>query len=164
MPQLLQKTSKKTRTAAVEDLVRSLYRLGLVQRQIARHALAELGSQGFVALGVVHVDGPMRVSDVARRLNIDLSVASRQVAALTAAGYVRCEPDPADRRAHLVASTADGQRVLEESHRRMVHAFSRVLQDWPAGDVSALSGALQRLRDDVERDATATAAQKGVHA
>src|SRR4051794_22208248 len=123
------------KNTAVEDLVKSLYRLGLVQREIARHALAELGSQGFVALGVVHVEGPLRVSEVARRLTVALSVASRQVAALEAAGYVRREPDPDDRRAHRVSTTPAGQRVLEESHRRMVAAFSRALEDWSADDV-----------------------------
>ena len=140
---------------AVEDLVKALYRLGLVQREIGRHALAELGSQGFVALGAVHVCGPARVSDVARRLSVDLSVASRQVAALADAGYVRREPDPDDRRAQLVSLTADGERVLRESHRRMVHAFGAALADWSAEDVMALSDGLQRLRDDVAQGAAA---------
>jgi DNA-binding MarR family transcriptional regulator len=154
-----------TATTAVEDLVKSLYRLGLVQREIARHALAELGSQGFVALGVVHVDGPVRVSDVAHRLNVDLSVASRQCAALTAAGYVRREADPDDRRAHRVTITDAGSRVLEESHRRMVGAFSRALDDWSAADVQALSAMLARLRDDVHEDLTAAASDtKGIAA
>ena len=58
---------------AVEDLVRSLYRLGMVQRELARHALAELGTQGFLALGVIRLDGPVRVSDVAQRLNVALA-------------------------------------------------------------------------------------------
>src|SRR6476620_5146187 len=137
----------------VEDLVKSLYRLGTVQREIARHALAELGSQGFVALGTVHLEGPVRVSDVARRLNVDLSVASRQVAALSLAGYVRREPDPDDRRAQLVSLTEAGEHVLAESHRRMVSAFDAVLGDWSADDVTSLSSALQRLREDFERGA-----------
>jgi DNA-binding MarR family transcriptional regulator len=126
-----------------------------VQRKIGRHALAELGSQGFVALGAVHVGGPMRVSDVAQRLSVDLSVASRQIAALAAAGYVRREPDPDDRRAQRVSTTDAGRRVLEESHRRMVHAFGRALEGWREDDVHALSAALERLREDVVRDLTA---------
>lgn len=142
-------------TPAVEDLVKSLYRLGFVQRELARHALAELGSQGFAALGIVHVHGPVRVSDVARRLSVDLSVASRQVAALEAAGYVRRDPDPEDRRAQRVSTTDAGRRVLGECHRRMVGAFARALEDWSADDVAALSAHLERLREDVERDATA---------
>ncbi|WP_205696606.1 MarR family winged helix-turn-helix transcriptional regulator [Conexibacter sp. SYSU D00693] len=140
-----------TSTAApVEDLVRSLYRLGMVQRDIARQAMAELGSQGFVALGVVHRDGPVRISDVARALAVDLSVASRQVAALAKAGYVRREADEDDRRAQRVSVTDDGRRVLAESHRRMVERFAAALHGWAADDVGALAAGLDRLRADFE--------------
>jgi DNA-binding MarR family transcriptional regulator len=136
----------------VEDLVRSLYRLGMVQRELARHALAGLGTQGFVALGVIHVDGPVRVSDVAQRLNVALSVASRQVTALERAGYVERVTDPEDGRAHRVSATDAGRTVLEESHRRMVQAFSRALEGWSAKEITALSESLERLREDVHRD------------
>jgi DNA-binding MarR family transcriptional regulator len=137
-----------TTTTAVEDLVISLYRLGLVQREIARHALAELGSQGFTALAIVQRDGPVRVSDVAERLRIDLSVASRQVAALVAAGYAEREADPDDRRSSRITATARGTRVLRESHRRMVEAFARPLAAWPEDEVVALAARLDRLRED----------------
>jgi DNA-binding MarR family transcriptional regulator len=127
----------------------------MVQRELARHALAELGSQGFVALGVIRARGPVRVSDVAEALNVALSVASRQVAALERAGYVERSPDPEDGRASLVTATPAGRKVLSESHRRMVHAFSQALEDWDAPEIEALSGALERLREDVHRDVTA---------
>jgi DNA-binding MarR family transcriptional regulator len=135
-------------TTAVEDLVISLYRLGLVQREIARHALAELGSQGFTALAIVQRDGPVRVSDVAERLRIDLSVASRQIAALVTAGYARREPDPADRRSGRITATERGTSVLRESHRRMVEAFERPLAAWPEDEIVALATGLDRLRED----------------
>ena len=137
-----------TTTTAVEDLVISLYRLGLVQREIARHALAELGSQGFTALAIVQRDGPVRVSDVAERLRVDLSVASRQVAALVAAGYAERETDPDDRRSYRITATERGTRVLRESHRRMVEAFARPLAAWPEDEVVALAARLDRLRED----------------
>jgi hypothetical protein len=63
-------------------LVRQLYGLGMVNREIGRHALAELGTPGFTGLAVIQVDGPLRVSDVAQRLGMDLSLASRQIASL----------------------------------------------------------------------------------
>ena len=147
-------------TNAVEDLVRSLYRLGMVQRELARHALAELGTQGFVALGVIHLHGPVRISDVAQRLNVALSVASRQVTALERAGYVERDTDPEDGRAHRVSATDAGRAVLEESHRRMVHAFGRALEGWSAKEITALSESLEQLREDVHRDVTDSA--KGV--
>jgi DNA-binding MarR family transcriptional regulator len=141
----------------IEALVRQLYGLGMVQRDISRHAMAELGTQGFVALGVLEVHGPQRVSEVAQRLHVDLSVASRQIAALAAEGYVERREDDRDRRAQLVAPTRAGRRVLRESHRRMVAAFERVLDDWSDEDVNALTRGLERLREDFARVAAAPA-------
>jgi DNA-binding MarR family transcriptional regulator len=131
-----------------EDLVVALYRLGLVQRSIARHALAELGSQGFTALAVVTREGPVRVSEVAERLSVDLSVASRQVAALVLAGYVMRERDPDDRRAHILRATETGARVLTDSHRRMVATATEALAGWSDGEIAGLAAQLERLRED----------------
>jgi DNA-binding MarR family transcriptional regulator len=137
-----------TTTAVVEDLVRSLYQLGLVHREIARHALAGLGSQGFTALAVIAKYGPLRIGDVAERLSIDVSVASRQVAALEGSGYIVREPDADDRRARRVSVTATGTRVLKKSHRRMVEAFSTAMAGWEDEEVVALAHGLDRLRED----------------
>jgi len=139
----------------IEALVRQLYGLGMVQRDIGRHAMAELGTQGFHALAVLQVHGPLRVSDVAHRLGVDLSVASRQIASLAAEGYVERREDTRDRRAQLVAVTRSGRKVLRESHRRMVAGFTRVLEGWSDEDVDALTSGLERLRDDFARLAAA---------
>jgi DNA-binding MarR family transcriptional regulator len=136
---------------AIEELIRQIYGLGVVRREISRHALAELGSQGFNALAAIWKDGPMRVSDVAHQLGVDLSVASRQVAALINAGYVEREADSKDRRASVVSLTDAGRQVLRESHRRMVHAFSNALDDWSERDVERLSEGLARLNNDFAR-------------
>lgn len=132
----------------VEDLVIALYRLGRVQRAIARDALTELGSQGFSALAVVHRDGPARVSEIAEQLSVDLSVASRQIAALALAGYVEREPDPDDRRATRINLSPAGMQVLRDSHRRMVTTAASALGDWSAEDVTSLAHQLERLRED----------------
>jgi len=137
-----------TTTAVVEDLIRSLYRLGIVHREMARHALAELGSQGFVALATVHKLGPLRIGDVAERLSIDVSVASRQVAALELAGYLRREPDEHDRRVRRVSVTEAGERVLAVLHHRLVEAFSTAMSTWEDDEVVALARGLDRLRED----------------
>ncbi|MBN8866448.1 MAG: universal stress protein [Solirubrobacterales bacterium] len=136
----------------VEDLVRSLYRLGLVQREIARHALDELGSQGFLALAVIQTNGPLRVGEVADRLSIDISVASRQVNALIAAGYARRERDEKDGRAHRISATEAGVEVLTRCHRRLVEAFSEALEDWSASDIAGLAQRLDLLREDFSGD------------
>jgi DNA-binding MarR family transcriptional regulator len=131
-----------------EDLARSIYRLATVQRALGRHALSELGTQGFTALGVAHLLGPVRVSEIAQRLSVDLSVASRQVTALERAGYVVREPDPDDRRAQRISITEAGTTVLADSHRRMVAAFEEALSDWSEDELAALTDGLNRLRED----------------
>jgi DNA-binding MarR family transcriptional regulator len=146
--------------SASEDLVIALYRLGLVQRSIARHALAELGSQGFTALAVIHRCGPVRVSEVAEQLSVDLSVASRQVGALVLAGYVEREPDPDDRRATRLRTTAAGARVLSESHRRMVATATDALDGWSQDEVAELAKRLERLREDFAAVASAPTRQE----
>jgi DNA-binding MarR family transcriptional regulator len=142
-------------TTSVEDLVKELYGLGVVRRDLTRHALAELGTQGFSALGILHVHGPLRVSEVAGRLGIDLSVASRQVAALVASGHAVREADPADGRAHRIRVTPAGERALRLSHERMVAAFGHVLADWSGDDVADLTRLLARLREDFARASAA---------
>jgi DNA-binding MarR family transcriptional regulator len=143
-----------------EDLVIALYRLGLVQRSIGRHALTGLGSQGFTALAVVQKQSPVRVSEVAELLSVDLSVASRQVAALVLAGYVEREPDPDDGRAYRLRPTPAGTRVLSDSHRRMVDMTAKALSGWSDTELAALAGQLERLREDFAAVASAPTRQE----
>jgi DNA-binding MarR family transcriptional regulator len=144
--------------AAIEALVRQLYGLGAIRRHIGRHALAELGSQGFTALAAIATHGPLRVSQVAEHLGVDLSVASRQVAALVAAGHAERGADTSDRRAQLVALTESGRCALQESHRRMVAAFAEALGDWSDEDLCSLTDGLDRLRTSFALDGAARVA------
>lgn len=143
-----------------EDLVRAVYRLSLVQRAIAREAAAELGSQGFVALAVVHRNAPMRLSDLGRLLSVDLSVASRQITALVTAGYVRRAPDPVDRRAQLLSLTERGDDVLAVAHGRLVDAFQDALDGWSVTEIETLATGLDRLREDFASSAAAPQTQE----
>jgi DNA-binding MarR family transcriptional regulator len=99
----------------------------------------------------VHHRAPARVKDLAEHLHVDLSVASRQVAALEAAGYVRREPDPDDRRSQRVSTTPAGEAALRHAHDRIVGVFASALADWSRADVEALTSALGRLKGDYER-------------
>ena len=134
--------------SSVEALVVALYRLGVVQRAIVRDSLAELGGQGLIALSLLHRRGPQRVSAIAERLHVDLSVASRQVAALVRAGYAARTADPEDRRAQRIAITPAGERVVRETHKRMVAAYAAAMPDWPEDEIRALAGKLDQLRED----------------
>ncbi|MDQ5895320.1 MAG: hypothetical protein QG596_1581 [Actinomycetota bacterium] len=132
----------------VEDLVRSLYLLGFVQREIGRRSLVELGSQGFTSLAALRKDGPLRVSEVAERLCVDVSVASRQVNALIDAGYAQREHDDSDGRAHKVSITEAGVEILARCHRRLVETFAQALAGWSDQEIGSLAHRLDLLRED----------------
>lgn len=140
----------KRREERIEDLVKLLYGLGAVRRNLLAHALPEIGGQGFIALAAVYRRAPARVSDIATALSVDLSVASRQVQVLVRAGYVERQPDPEDGRATLLSLTESGLAALRDSHQRMVAASSYALCDWETGEIEALTQGLARLRDSFE--------------
>jgi DNA-binding MarR family transcriptional regulator len=138
--------------ANIEPLVRAVYGLTALKRDLPRLAGFD-HPVGLVPLAVVNRLAPARVKDVARELHVDFSVASRQLTALATAGYLRREPDPEDRRAQLVSLTGEGTAALERAHERIVGVFSSALEGWTDEEISSLTDALGRLRDDYDRAA-----------
>jgi DNA-binding MarR family transcriptional regulator len=136
----------------IEPLVRAIYELTALKRDIPRLAGFD-HPVGLVPLAAVHRCAPARVKDLAEDLHVDLSVASRQVAALEAAGYVKREPDPDDRRSARVTTTPAGDAALQAAHERIVGVFAAALAGWSAEDAEHLTSALRRLRSDYERAA-----------
>jgi DNA-binding MarR family transcriptional regulator len=134
----------------IEPLVRAVYELTALKRDIPRLAGFD-HPVGLVPLAAVHRCAPARVKDLAEHLHVDLSVASRQVAALEAAGYVKREPDPDDRRSARVTTTEAGDAALQIAHERIVGVFAEALAGWSAQDADRLTSALRRLRADYER-------------
>src|SRR5882762_7660407 len=63
-------------------------------------------------------DRPVRVSDLAGRLNMSLASASALSDRLVRLGYVGRRTDPADRRAVLLEVAAKGSRLLGRIERR----------------------------------------------
>lgn len=135
---------------ATEQLIRQLYALGNVRRALSRIAAEQLTTPGFGPLVTLHRSGPMRVSELAARLHVDLSVASRQVAALQAAQLVERSPDPDDRRAHLLHVTEAGRAALADVHHHLTAALADALTDWSDEDLLAAARSLQRLNESFE--------------
>jgi DNA-binding MarR family transcriptional regulator len=129
---------------AVEHLIRQLYGLGGVRRELSR-AAGRSATHSFAALGAVHHRGPCRVSDIASDLQVDLSVASRQIAGHVTDGLLERRPDPDDGRAQLLHLTPAGHDAIHQAHGDMVAVLGAALADWSPADVSALGSGLERL-------------------
>lgn len=153
------------RTQAAMDtpggkLARQLYGLAAVRRELGKVANRELPGHGFGALVSIRKRDQARVSDIAGDLQIDLSVASRQIASLVSAGLVARQPDPADRRAHVLELTDDGIAALRASFLDLVALIDASLADWAQEDVETLAASLERLVTSFTATATAATGQQ----
>ena len=150
------------RREVIEPVVRGLYRVVALHRDVQRRTLPRGALGRLATMGVLYRRGPVRVSDVAEDLHVDGSVASRQVNALEAEGHVRREPDHDDGRSQLVHLTDDGRAALLEGWYLMVEAVAGAVEGWSDEEVAALGAALTRLSEDyattVARPAPAGAA------
>ena len=89
--------------------------------------------------------GPLRASDVVVRLGLDKSTVSRQVASLVDLGMVDRAADPADGRAQVLSTSAEGHRRLSELREARRARWEADLADWPTSDVATLAELLNRL-------------------
>jgi DNA-binding MarR family transcriptional regulator len=111
----------------------------------------DLPSSGWALLVPLERDGEQRCSAMAARTGVDVSVASRQPAALERSGYVRRRPDPQDGRASLVQLTDEGTRSLAVTRELRARWAGAALADWDEDDARLLSWLLERLATGLDR-------------
>jgi len=101
---------------------------------------------------LVHLvkDGPRRAGALAEAVHSDPSTISRQIGHLVKLGYVERTADPEDRRATLLAATAEGRRIFEHNRRLRNEMIARMLAHWSEEDRVVLSDLLGRFTDDFE--------------
>jgi DNA-binding MarR family transcriptional regulator len=93
--------------------------------------------------------GSHTAAQLAADVGLDRSVVSRHADRLEAAGLLRRQPDPADRRATLLVLTGDGQRAVTEMRGRLAAQLDDYLAAWPAADAAAFARALLRFTEDL---------------
>jgi DNA-binding MarR family transcriptional regulator len=89
--------------------------------------------------------GELRLSALADQVQVDVSTASRQVAALEANGWMTRERDTEDRRAWRVRLTEEGERVLVANKRARHEALRAALADWTEDERQTFGRLLAQL-------------------
>ncbi|WP_329379066.1 MarR family winged helix-turn-helix transcriptional regulator [Streptomyces sp. NBC_01716] len=102
-----------------------------------------------VLLTVRTADGPLRIGEIADRMQVVGPHVTRQVQALEKRGLVRRVGDPHDRRASLIEPTEAGTDAANRYVTSLLGWFAEALTDWPAQDRADLARLLTRLADDV---------------
>jgi DNA-binding MarR family transcriptional regulator len=149
---------------ACAQLLDQLPAIGEIKRQFHRAGpvVGSLGTAGAIpTLAILATTGEQRASDLAEQLRIDLSVVSRQVAALIDAGLVARAADPTDRRVHRLAITDEGLATFRHHRERMGELISRGLADWSDEDVVVLASSLRRFADSLAGAVTRRPAPAG---
>ncbi|WP_328999099.1 MarR family transcriptional regulator [Kribbella sp. NBC_00709] len=124
--------------------------LGVVFRRYAKASAAALeglpgGPRGYQVLATTNAEGPKRQLDLAAQLGVDRTVMTYLLDDLEKAGLVQRRPDPADRRARLIAPTDEGVEALCDLERRLRSTEDEVLGILEESERASFRMLLQRV-------------------
>ncbi len=132
------------------ELERSLTQVAraILRLEVPRDALPEgasLDRAGYWLLVRISGRAPMRLSELADSVELDLSTVSRQMTNLVASGLVVKVPDPEDGRASLLSLSDRGWTVLEAVSEARRQVLAETVADWTEAERNALAAGLMRL-------------------
>jgi DNA-binding MarR family transcriptional regulator len=127
-------------------LVRRLRRLIAERARLVHPDLAPVGYSMLIALE----DGPRRASDLVDLFSIDKGAVSRQVQSLLELGLIERNPDLEDRRAAILAITAEGARRLETVREMRRAELLGRLSSWSSEELADFVSALSRYNAALE--------------
>ena len=134
---------------ALTQVARAILRL-----EVPRSELGEgesVDRAGYWLLVRLSREAPMRLSELADTVELDLSTVSRQMRDLVAIGLVVKVPDPDDGRASLLSMSERGWAVLEAVSEARRQALAEVISDWTDEERTNLTRGLLRLEDGLHR-------------
>ena len=149
--------ASQSRTSTVDPAVELAELFSRVARRLRRAAKQELSPLGLtwaqarVLRLVYEVPGPMRMADIACRLEIVPRSATTMVDALAVAELVTRAGDPGDRRSVLVAATPAGRTLVEHLDEARRCAAAELFGSLDDAEQDHLLRLLQTLLSDADR-------------
>jgi DNA-binding MarR family transcriptional regulator len=92
--------------------------------------------------------GPLSSAELAHAVGLDRSNITRRADRLEQAGLLRREPDPADRRATLLALTEAGEHTVRVTRERLAARIQGSLASWTPAEMAAFASGLRRFVDE----------------
>jgi len=135
----------------IEQAVARITRVGYgreAARIRAERSGVQLSRPAIAILSSLQASGPVRLSTLARRTDLEAPLISREVRDLAVAGYVRRSADPTDGRAGIVDLTTKGRRTIETYRAATDEIVAEAFSEWTAADLRLLAGLLERVAAD----------------
>ncbi|MFI6789608.1 MarR family winged helix-turn-helix transcriptional regulator [Nonomuraea sp. NPDC050383] len=122
--------------------------------RLTEHAMDAAGIEAdrpaFSVLVSVHLAGaPLRISEIAEKMQLVQPHVTRQVQQLERRGLVRRIGDPHDRRVSFIEPTDEGRAAADRYARTLIGWFTGAIAHWPEQDRKDLGRLLARFADDV---------------
>ena len=118
-----------------------------ISRDLADAGLPDLSWYDLLWALYRHPDRRLRVNELAREVVLSPTAMSRFVDRVEAAGYVRREPDPADRRALQVTITPEGVDLLRRMWPVYAAGIERHFAAFLGKSAPRLRAMLQRMAE-----------------
>lgn len=106
-----------------------------------------LASGHFGILMCLSRRGPLKLTELAERLEVSLPTMSNSVSTLAGRGWVTRQRDPGDRRVALATLTAEGKQVLRKIGVQAQKHVAQSLVHLSEEECKQLSTGLRRLRE-----------------
>ncbi|PSW42315.1 bifunctional helix-turn-helix transcriptional regulator/GNAT family N-acetyltransferase [Photobacterium leiognathi] len=125
----------------LRQLSRQLVRqLGMLNSQCGQLALTPVQAHTLIELE----QGPCTVNQMAERLRVDKSNASRNLAMLLNQGLIDSIPNPDDKRSQLSQLTSNGKRTLTALHHQLDQDTQAILDQLDQDEIDQLESSLLR--------------------
>lgn len=137
---------------AIERALTTIFRwvnLPKVREHLAARSGVTLERAAYGMLAQLHDLGAQRLSELAARVGVDTSTASRQVCRLESEGLVARRDDPRDKRASMLSVSPRGRAALNKVRRARREMFATLLNEWSEDERRQLARLLGRLANDL---------------
>lgn len=112
---------------------------------------SDWGNGGWGLLQVLAMEGPMTMSNLARRRSVSRQYIQKIACTPIREKWITLEPNPADRRAPLMTITADGLRRMRAHRRQLQKALRGVSRHFVAKDVAKAAATVSLMRSVLDQ-------------
>jgi DNA-binding MarR family transcriptional regulator len=144
----MQIAASRGRTEVTAEVLDALMGVGRRFRRPSAGTTVDPGS--FWLLRSLLGREPVRPTDLAASMALDISTVSRHLAQLHQAGLVERSPDPDDRRAQRVQLSPIGHAEVDKALSARRALLDRSLAGWSDDDVEQLHRLIRRMLADLE--------------